>query len=89
MEKESKRLLFIDLLDATWFCHNPRNSNTPCGICNPCLYVWQRGHGWRLPLLSRIKCYFREQFIKSKMKIKQYSKLHAFIEYLKSKIHKN
>lgn len=37
---------YIDIMNATWFCHHPKN-NKPCGICNPCIYTIEEGLDYR------------------------------------------
>ncbi len=36
---------FIDLMDLTWFCHNPRMNSSTCGMCNPCITAIRQGMG--------------------------------------------
>lgn len=86
MEKESKRLGFFDYMNLTWFCYNPGNDYKPCGVCNPCLFVLQRGLSWRLPFFSRIKCHLRNISIKAKKQLKQHPKYYYFIKNVKNKI---
>lgn len=53
---------FIDLMELTWFCHNPRkygDKYEPCGVCHPCIDVMAAGMGRRMPLRSKIRYYFR------------------------------
>ena len=50
----------IDHMDAwavmakTWFCHRPVRSRYPCGTCRPCVYVMEKGQGWRLGPIGRV-----------------------------------
>ena len=49
---------FADLLELTWFCHDPTPDGKPCGVCTPCRQAREEGLGRRLPPLtprSRIK----------------------------------
>lgn len=36
------------IMRMTWFCHNPTNKNTSCGICKPCQQLIKSGFGWRI-----------------------------------------
>lgn len=38
---------WMDILNATWFCHYPANGK-PCGSCVPCQIVVEDGLGYRL-----------------------------------------
>lgn len=40
---------FADVLEMTWFCHEPRTNGRPCGVCNPCLHTRMDGLGRRVP----------------------------------------
>ncbi len=40
---------FHEIMEQTWFCHNPRKDGTPCGICNPCKFTRDEGLGRRVP----------------------------------------
>ncbi|MBN1332816.1 MAG: hypothetical protein JW971_03545 [Synergistales bacterium] len=44
---------FSELMDLTWFCHNPW-WNRPCGICRPCSTVIKEGMHYRIPLKGRL-----------------------------------
>lgn len=52
-----------EVMDMTWFCHNPTCGMKPCGKCNPCLLVIKEGLGWRIPLSRRIISFFYRTFI--------------------------
>lgn len=45
---------FGDLMERTWFCHNPKNGR-PCGMCNPCGFVVKEGLGRRVPRVRQFK----------------------------------
>ncbi|MEM2522667.1 MAG: hypothetical protein QXW82_05910 [Candidatus Bathyarchaeia archaeon] len=45
---------FLDILEKTWFCHNPWR-NKPCGICGPCTYAIKEGFSYRVPKISRLR----------------------------------
>ncbi len=77
-----------DLMDLTWFCHNPqmRSANyEPCGVCNPCIEVISAGMGRRMPLRSKIRYYFR---VRSRVKklSRRYPKFFDFIRKWKRKL---
>ncbi len=44
---EYKKLGFGETINKTWFCHHPIK-NEPCGICNPCKAVVEKGLSFRL-----------------------------------------
>ncbi len=39
---------FRDLLERSWFCHDPLFGRYPCGLCVPCRDAVRRGVGYRL-----------------------------------------
>jgi 7-cyano-7-deazaguanine synthase in queuosine biosynthesis len=47
MKQEAENRGYADIMDMTWFCHNPIN-NEPCGICNPCIYTIEEGMAYRI-----------------------------------------
>lgn len=53
MEEEAKKLGDLDILYKSWFCFRPIN-NTPCGICNPCIYSIEEGMGKRFTTRGKI-----------------------------------
>lgn len=53
---------FHELMELTWFCHNPRPDGTPCGECNPCMYTIEEGLGRRLPFASRVRSFFNLRY---------------------------
>jgi len=46
MKMEAEKLGFIEILNKSWFCHNPVK-NKPCGWCNPCVYAIEEGLSYR------------------------------------------
>lgn len=44
----------LDIMNATWFCHDPIGGR-PCGLCAPCDYVMTDGMGYRLPRIARFR----------------------------------
>lgn len=53
MEEEANLSNDLDILYKSWFCFRPIN-NTPCGICNPCIYSIQEGMGKRFTTRAKI-----------------------------------
>ncbi|WP_200176719.1 7-cyano-7-deazaguanine synthase [Ectothiorhodospira shaposhnikovii] len=62
MEKIAKEQGYSDILEETWFCHNPTRKKTPCGVCNPCVYTIEEGLSRRIPLAGRVR-YRRNQLL--------------------------
>ncbi len=58
MKQEYISLGLADIINDTWFCHNPINGK-PCGICNPCRYTIEEGMSERFSeeALKRYKYY--------------------------------
>jgi len=54
MENYAQKSDWLEILNMTWFCHKPIFGRFPCGSCNPCIYVYEDGMGWRIPLFFRI-----------------------------------
>lgn len=48
---------FLDLMELSWFCHEPLPNNRPCGVCNPCVHTAREGLGYRIPWTSRMRYY--------------------------------
>jgi Queuosine biosynthesis protein QueC len=61
MHKISQDLGWNEIMVKTWFCHQPKRGS-PCGVCNPCLYTFEEGLGWRIPkarhFLARLNQWF-------------------------------
>lgn len=53
MANIAKERGWSQLMEMTWFCHNPINGK-PCGRCNPCVYTIEEGLGWRIPTYRRL-----------------------------------
>ena len=49
MQKNAAKRGFLDVMELTWFCHNPTPDGQPCGTCNPCNYTRNEGLGRRVP----------------------------------------
>lgn len=52
LERKAVENGFADLMELTWFCHDPTPDGEPCGICHPCRLVREEGLGRRLPPLT-------------------------------------
>lgn len=50
---------FLELMNLTHFCHNPRGDGTPCGRCEPCSDAIVQGMAHRIPRLTRLKMRLR------------------------------
>ena len=82
MIRISKGSGFFDILEKTWFCHNPLSNGKPCGVCTPCTQVVKEDMSFRLPLHSRVRYHFR--LVLSKEQLKQYCpKLYYILRGLK------
>ncbi len=55
MNAAARKHGFTDILNYSWFCHNPTRSGRPCGFCGPCRWTAEEGLGWRLPLSSKMR----------------------------------
>ncbi len=47
MRDSAKRHGFLEILEMSWFCHEPINGKS-CGMCKPCVNVVAQGMGYRL-----------------------------------------
>jgi hypothetical protein len=54
MQHRSDTSGFRDIMELTWFCHNPKGGK-PCGMCYPCKFALDEGMARRLPPLRRLK----------------------------------
>lgn len=55
MQEIAKDNNFLNLMEMTWFCHNPTLINKPCGWCNPCIYTREEGLVDRVPSEKKAK----------------------------------
>ncbi len=55
MRDVAKRLGFLEILEKSWFCHEPINDR-PCGMCHPCVSVVDEGMQYRLPKEALFRC---------------------------------
>ena len=58
MQAIARKRGFLDLLERSWFCHEPLRNDAPCGLCTPCHDALTRGMayriGWRGRMLARL-----------------------------------
>ncbi len=52
-----------EIMQMTWFCHNPTYNKEPCGKCKPCLTVIQEGFGKRISTKRRFVSFTYTKFI--------------------------
>jgi len=79
MGEAAKQHGFDDIMERTWFCHNPRKDGTPCGMCNPCVFTRNEGLGRRVPnptLLQRAGYQLERVFRKLKTLWRRVLRLH-------------
>ncbi len=62
MRDIAKRQGFLEILEKSWFCHEPINGK-PCGMCNPCVSVVAEGMGYRLTKKALFR-YYLVQFVR-------------------------
>lgn len=62
MKKEAEEKGFIDIMIKTWFCHYPIN-NQPCGMCDTCRQVMDKGLGFRLSNTAHVRYRLRKILI--------------------------
>jgi 7-cyano-7-deazaguanine synthase len=62
MKKEAEEKGFIDIMNKTWFCHYPIN-NQPCGMCDTCRQVMDKGLGFRLSNTAHVRYRLRKILI--------------------------
>ncbi len=56
MREIARQRGFLEILEQSWFCHEPINGR-PCGMCNPCVSVVNQGMGYRLTKKALFCCY--------------------------------
>ncbi len=54
MRELARKHGFIEVLEKSWFCHQPKNG-VPCGTCSPCIYTIKEGMAYRLPTESMFR----------------------------------
>lgn len=55
MRRRAQELGFDELLEQTWFCHQPTRRGRPCGRCVPCRVAVETGLGDRVPAIARAR----------------------------------
>jgi len=55
MQQAAREAGFDDLLELTWFCHEPTRDGRPCGFCGPCTWTIEEGLGYRIPGDRRLR----------------------------------
>jgi 7-cyano-7-deazaguanine synthase in queuosine biosynthesis len=72
MREAAKQHGFLEILEMSWFCHEPINGK-PCGMCKPCVVVVAQGMGYRLTKKALFCCYLvqfvRKSPLLSKLKL--------------------
>lgn len=46
---------FSDLMQLTWFCHQPDARGRPCGVCAPCRFTMAEGLAHRIPWQGHLR----------------------------------
>jgi hypothetical protein len=59
MQAEAERQGYAELLESTWFCHDPTPAGRPCGDCMPCRFTRREGLGRRIPISGHARHYRR------------------------------
>ena len=59
MRDIARQVGFLDILERSWFCHDPLPSGDPCGLCNPCCYAIEEGMEYRVGHVGRRNHRFR------------------------------
>lgn len=75
MLKESENMGVKEILNMTWFCHQPL-FDEPCGSCNPCMSTLQAGFKYRFSRLALAR-------YKVKKLIIYQPRIHRFLKRLK------
>ncbi|TDT39475.1 queuosine biosynthesis protein QueC [Halospina denitrificans] len=76
---------FMGIMELTWFCHTPRKSGMPCGVCHPCITVMKEGMSGRMPFSSKIHYHLRI-LPRIKDTLKRHPNIYARLVALKKKI---
>ena len=75
---------FNNLMDNTWFCHQPLSSGKPCGVCVPCGGIVRDKMSFRMPWISRIRYHFRLFLSKDQFK-KAYPGIYEYMRKTKNR----
>ncbi len=65
MQQVSVKHGFDDLMEHTWFCHEPLWNGKPCGTCAPCRYTREEGLGRRIPRIGQMRYFLAYGIIRS------------------------
>jgi len=65
MQRLARTHGFDDLMEQTWFCHEPLWNGMPCGTCAPCRYTREEGLGRRIPFPGQIRYLVAYRMIRS------------------------
>lgn len=84
MLKIASKYNFTHLLNKTWYCHSPLKDSTPCGICTPCVQVYEEGDKKRLTTKARRRYFFRNLLSSDNFK-KAYPKTYKVLKKIKPK----
>jgi len=57
MFNEARKFGFGDILETSWFCHDPIMKNKPCGTCSPCIIAREQGLKRRISIVGHIRYY--------------------------------
>jgi hypothetical protein len=81
MREIAKKQGFIEILEKSWFCHEPINGK-PCGMCNPCVVTVEEGMRYRLPRTALFRHHLVEFVRKSPLSnIKLIRQVYLFMRY--------
>ncbi|WP_186311979.1 7-cyano-7-deazaguanine synthase [Marinobacter piscensis] len=75
MLKESENMGVAEILNMTWFCHQPL-FDEPCGSCNPCISTLEEGLKYRFSRLAIARYEIKKLII-------SHPELHRFLKRLK------
>lgn len=60
----SKEEGFYELMEMTWFCHNPTRLKKSCGLCSPCRWTIQEGLRFRLGFAANLRYIMDSYFLR-------------------------
>ena len=81
MRDIAKEIGFIEILEQSWFCHEPINGR-PCGMCSPCVLAVEEGVGYRLSRTALFR-YHLVQFVRKSplSKVKLFRQAYHFMRH--------
>ncbi len=81
MRDIAKEQGFLELLEQSWFCHEPINRR-PCGMCNPCVIAVEEGMRYRLTRTALFRHHLVQFVRKSPLsKVKLPRQIYHFIRH--------